>query len=763
MEKNNLLAGSVDIIDQLKKYAADLAELYKSEKQKSEGLQAANQQLVKYADDLATIYESLRGSKERFRALQRLLADQWWDQKEVLIGRTRVMKELQTAMEQPVDDAVCVLIQGETGVGKKLIAQILHGHSARARQPFIMVDGQQFAEDQWGEHLFGSRPAPGLMHLPRHYGYFELAEGGTLLIKDVNLMSLEVQVRLRELLDAREARQARKEGGYVPDVLMMATCREDLYPKVECGEFDSRLAEHLSKRRIVVPPIRARKRDIPDLVQHFVTKHVQRLQKPIRGVHQDVMQRLLAYDFLLGNVKELEECIERAIILSDQEEIGLEHLFLQVPRRQEGLSYNLLQWPRLRKFLKMDVWPTAVQVLTVLFFIGILVLLFARPAGKGHWGLDLVWSVWWPMLFVSFMLLGRIWCAVCPIGALTYVIQHMKHWNKSPPTLLKKYDYLFITAGFMLIMWVEGVTAMRESMLATGLLLMVILCGAVAVNTLYERATWCRYLCPLGGMAGVCSITALLELRPNIDVCSNQCITHTCYKGTETIAGCPLFQHVMFVNTNQHCKLCMNCVRVCPHDSVQLNLRLPAQEIWIAPEATKIGFYLFAATMLGIFFPVYVHEIQGEEAFRGSVLLFTIVFLGAAAASVGFFRLTGWFFVHGKDFSVQNLWQQVTYAYLPLVVGVYTSYMFRLIEQLQTYHLRLFPVTGGSFVLQVPVFYPFIMLFIGTGLLLSFYSVYHMLHHVRSLSAARRTSFLVVHMITQTIYASLALTVMLGM
>jgi len=722
-----------------------------------------------YRQFIATLAERLRHTtvdvlEERNKeiVLRQLLADQRRDRDEVLIGKTRAMKELRAALEQPIDDAVCVLIEGETGVGKELIAYILHERSSRAGHPFIVIEGRQFAEDKWGERLFGSRPSSGLTHLPRCYGYFELVEGGTLLLKNVQLMSPEVQVRLREVLDAREVSQHGEEDGNAPDVMVMATCREELAPMVERGELDARLAEQLGKRRIAAPPLRARKRDIPELVEHFVAKHARQLQKPIQSVHRDVLQQLLTYDFPLGNVQELEECIERAIVLSDGEEIGLEHLFLRAQRQEEGLSYDLLQGGRLRELLKTGLWPSAAQALAALIFAGIFVLLFAKPAGKGFWGLVLVWSVWWPMLLISFVLAGRIWCAVCPIGAFSQVVQRVKHLNKSVPPSLKKYDYILVTVGFMLIMWAEEVTGMRHSALATGLLLLVILVGAAVVNTLYERATWCRHLCPLGGVAGVCSMAAILELRPNFDVCSNQCTTHSCYKGAEDVAGCPLFRHVMFVNTNQHCKLCMNCVRSCPHDAVKLNLRLPAHETWASPQATETGLYLFAAALLGIFFPVYLSETQGMEVFGGSVALFTLAFVAAAAVPVGFFRLTGWLFARGEDFLLRNLWRQVAHAYLPLVGAVFTAYHFRLIEQLQTYHLRLFPVAGGTFIFQWPAFYPFVMLFVGVGLLLSLYSLDRMLHQVRALSAARRRSFRAVHMIAQVAYGAVALALMLG-
>jgi len=136
-------------------------------------------------------------------------------------------------------------------------------------------------------------------------------------------------------------------------------------------------------------------------------------------------------------------------------------------------------------------------------------------------------------------------------------------------------------AGFFLIMWTEAVSGMRHSPIATGWLLIAIIAGATVTSYLFPRRVWCRHLCPLGGFAGICSTSSMLELRPTADICSAKCKGHDCYTGSEEgIPGCPMFQHLMFVDSNQECVLCMNCVRNCPNGSPRLNLRWPARELW---------------------------------------------------------------------------------------------------------------------------------------------------------------------------------------
>lgn len=154
---------------------------------------------------------------------------------------------------------------------------------------------------------------------------------------------------------------------------------------------------------------------------------------------------------------------------------------------------------------------------------------------------------------------------------------------------------------------------MRHAPRATGFLLVSILAGAVVTSLLFPRRTWCRHLCPLGGFAGVCASSGLVELRPTVDVCAAKCDGHACYKGIEKVAGCPMFNHVMFLDSNCHCVLCMNCVRSCPNDSPQLNVRIPARELWTVPAGRQeIG--IFTAMLAGLLIAVTLIHTDGRPA-----------------------------------------------------------------------------------------------------------------------------------------------------
>ena len=211
-------------------------------------------------------------------------------------------------------------------------------------------------------------------------------------------------------------------------------------------------------------------------------------------------------------------------------------------------------------------------------FAFILYVSLFGPAHPGNWGTILVWSVGWPLLVAS-SFLGRAGCAVCPLPSAARAVQRMFNTGWKVPAWLKRHDATIVMAGFFAIIWAEEVTRMRGSPHATAVLLLAILSGAVVTGVLMPRRTWCRHLCPMGGFLGAGAVTGLVELRPTSDICAAKCRDHSCYKGGQHVEGCPLFNHVMFVDSNQHCVLCLKCVDSCPNDSPQLNVRPPARDL----------------------------------------------------------------------------------------------------------------------------------------------------------------------------------------
>jgi polyferredoxin len=211
----------------------------------------------------------------------------------------------------------------------------------------------------------------------------------------------------------------------------------------------------------------------------------------------------------------------------------------------------------------------------------------------------LVLSVWWPSLFLLSFFSARSWCAICPIGAVSGFIQRFFSLQRKLPEILKRIELWLPALLFVLILWLEKVTRAREFPLPTGFVLLSITLGAIIFSLIFERKVWCRYICALGNMCGIYAMASILEVRANTNVCINECKTHECFKGGKTY-GCPMFRHPLFLEDNQSCRVCTYCVQNCPYRSVQLNLRVPGQEIWTQTKPVKGGafFSLLLASLL---------------------------------------------------------------------------------------------------------------------------------------------------------------------
>jgi transcriptional regulator with AAA-type ATPase domain/NAD-dependent dihydropyrimidine dehydrogenase PreA subunit len=616
-----------------------------------------------------------------------------------LVGRHPALRALRPEIESHASLVAPLLIQGERGTGKELVARQVHFSGPRRDAPLLSTDCSQMAETQWGDPLFGDYHRKEGTH-PRGSSHVELAEGGTLLLKNVDALPRAVQARLLRFLE-RESWDP--DGVRRHDTRIIATSRGSLGDAVRSGHLLPALADILSARVIAVPALRDRKRDIPELAAYFAQRHAQRLNKPVPRLADQALSRLVSYDYLVANVQELGEAIDRAVILTDGDTIGDDAIFLGVVPVERPRGFNLLRLPAPVVHLIVRAVPNAARAVMAVFFAFLLYLCFVPVRGHEDLGTTLVWSVWWPMLVLSFVALGRAWCAVCPMALAGSTAQRVAGRRWRIPAWIKDHDAHIGMAGFLAIVWLEEATHMRTAPLATGLLLLSILTGALVASVLFPRRTWCRHLCPLGSFAGLCSTSAMLELRPNTDICAAQCSEHVCYKGTDAVAGCPTFQHVMFMESNQHCVLCMNCVRACPNGSPQLNLRVPAREVWSTLTARpEMG--RFVAMLAGLLLAQTIIRqaeqdpsalLSGLTGASRYLALSALLALGAGVPPLGL-ELIRRLRPVGPDGDAV-FWQKV-HACIPLVTAGFVCYQFTFIPGLAGVRalLAYAPAAGGA-------------------------------------------------------------------
>jgi transcriptional regulator with GAF, ATPase, and Fis domain len=208
-----------------------------------------------------------------------------------------------------------VLITGETGTGKEMVARLIHHRSAQREMPLIKVNCAAIPDTLLESELFGHVRGAFTGATMTKRGKFALADGGSIFLDEIGTMSTAVQAKLLRVLQEREFEPLGAERTQHVDVRVVAATNRDLKQMVSDGRFQEDLYYRLNVIPIEIPPLRERRDDIPSLVEHFIRKHAQRVGRRIEKLEDSVMTGLQQYDWP-GNVRELENTIERAVVLS---------------------------------------------------------------------------------------------------------------------------------------------------------------------------------------------------------------------------------------------------------------------------------------------------------------------------------------------------------------------------------------------------------------------------------------------------------------
>jgi transcriptional regulator with GAF, ATPase, and Fis domain len=232
-----------------------------------------------------------------------------------IIGRSRAMQEVIRRAELVAETKSTVLITGETGTGKELVARAIHDRSAQRDMPLIKVNCAAIPETLLESELFGHVRGAFTGATTTKKGKFALADGGTIFLDEIGTMNPTLQSKLLRVLQEREIEPLGSERTERIDVRVIAATNRDLRQMVADGKFQEDLFYRLNVIPIEIPPLRERRDDIPALVEHFVTKHAQRTGRRIEKMEDGVLAGLQQYDWP-GNVRELENTIERAVVLA---------------------------------------------------------------------------------------------------------------------------------------------------------------------------------------------------------------------------------------------------------------------------------------------------------------------------------------------------------------------------------------------------------------------------------------------------------------
>ena len=473
-----------------------------------------------------------------------------------VVGSSRYAQRLRSSVLEAARDPhrQAVLISGEPGLEKDNLAALVHYGSAERRRLLVRLD----ANDLQGSAI----------------SLLDELGSSTLLVSGMDRVNGNVQRRLIAM--------ARGEAPEFQGRVLFTS--EAAIPALDG-----------LVRTIRVPPLRVRRTDLGDWLRYRL-----RLQSPGLGWSQppalpeSVVRRLQNHDFA-NNLRELEAMVDRALRQARQQSQGelpplLPEEVFWTEEKTRRARFDIWRWkPQLREWMRAPaLWNTLLFGLVSWLFVAVNLALWLGPQDRAaNPILTLFWAWWWPLILLSYPLVGRLWCAICPFMVWGQIAQRLSPWRKKswPHGDVDLWGAPALAAGFAVILLWEEVWNLENTAWLSSCLLLLITAGAVIGSTVFEKRFWCRYLCPVGGMNGLFAKLSILELRAEVGTCSGSCSSYACFKGGpadgEGLAseGCPLGTHPAHLSDNRNCVLCMTCTQACPNRSVQLRLRPPAADL----------------------------------------------------------------------------------------------------------------------------------------------------------------------------------------
>ncbi|MGD8524212.1 MAG: sigma 54-interacting transcriptional regulator, partial [Desulfobacterales bacterium] len=298
--------------------------LYHDNRLLSSAFKESDLELLAYFAALAAIALDNAEAYQEIRRLNRKLNNekQYYQEEHIqslhfdeIIGQSSIMQRVMSQIEQVAKTKAAVLITGETGVGKELVARAIHRLSYRHDKPFIRVHCSALPENLIPSELFGHERGAFTGATSRRIGRFELADGGTLFLDEMGDLPADIQTRLLRVLQTKEFERVGGTATLSSDFRLISATNTNLEDEVKSKRFRADLYYRINVFPIHVPPLRERKEDIPLLARHFLKIYSTRMRKEFNGIPREDMDRLIQYDWR-GNVRELENIIERGCILS---------------------------------------------------------------------------------------------------------------------------------------------------------------------------------------------------------------------------------------------------------------------------------------------------------------------------------------------------------------------------------------------------------------------------------------------------------------
>lgn len=359
--------------------------------------------------------------------------------------------------------------------------------------------------------------------------------------------------------------------------------------------------------------------------------------------------------------------------------------------KSENTKYDLLKLNAVKSFCKNR---KALFLFQLPFLMLLFIAIFAGFSGIQNSGRNIatisIWVVWWSLLAISIALVGRIWCFVCPFGALGDLVQRQSFYEKVNDTfslnrkIPAKFRNLSIAAMFfLLITWADFQFNLVNSPLNTGYFLVILIAVIVIVSIIFKRRSFCRYACPITGLIGLYSLFAPLELRAKNKETCKTCREKYCVSGNEKGYACPVFEYPGTMDKNAHCILCTECIKTCHRNNISFNLRQFAGDYLTK---AKMDEALFILILLGVTIFQTLIMTRPWAGFSGSITMITgagydsvrlMLFIASAALPILIYSTTIGVSKVITGLNFKELFNCFSYSIIPLGLMLFIAHNLR--------------------------------------------------------------------------------------
>jgi formate hydrogenlyase transcriptional activator len=244
-----------------------------------------------------------------------------------IVGSSAALQKVLSLVSKVAPTDATILVTGETGTGKELVARAIHRRSLRSSRAFVSVNCAAIPRDLIASELFGHEKGSFTGALQRRLGRFELAKGGTIFLDEVGELPIETQIALLRVLQEREFERVGGTCSIQTNVRVIAATNRNLQAAISAGSFRSDLFYRLNVFPIEIPPLQERRKDIPVLVEYFIDRYARKAGKNIRGINKRSLELLQSYHWP-GNIRELQNVIERSVIMCETENFSVDESWL---------------------------------------------------------------------------------------------------------------------------------------------------------------------------------------------------------------------------------------------------------------------------------------------------------------------------------------------------------------------------------------------------------------------------------------------------